>query len=145
MYKQAADLGVAVIQEQGFFIVDTRESGIATPLSPFCLYSYGNQIFLVGRHQGVHQFVSPDLHRVMSISSHCGMSRDETHMSTWFGSFLPSPAMTICHQASLQNGELLGSISQGGQDMVERRGRYWSMAGRSDEGHTFQLSCLKLC
>ena len=54
----SADSGDAVIQEQGFSIVDTHEPAIAMPVSPFCLhmidsYPHGNEISLVGRHQGV--------------------------------------------------------------------------------------------
>jgi hypothetical protein len=64
--QKVADSGDVVIQEQGFSIVDTHEPEIAMPLSslsPVCLYlmdsySYRNQIFHVGRHQGVRRFVS---------------------------------------------------------------------------------------
>jgi len=77
MYKKVADSGRVVIQRQGFSIVDTHEPAIAMPLSPTFLhmmesYSYKNEIYLEGRHQGVRRFVSPGLHHIKSVSSHCG-------------------------------------------------------------------------
>jgi hypothetical protein len=39
MYKKVADLDDAVIQEQGFSIVDTHGPAVAMPLlSPFCFH-----------------------------------------------------------------------------------------------------------
>ncbi len=42
-------------------------------------HPYKNQIFLVGRHQGVRRFVSPGLHYIKSVtgSGHCGTFHKE--------------------------------------------------------------------
>jgi hypothetical protein len=68
VYKGVADSGDAVIQEQGFSIIDTREPAIAMPVPvcfhPMDLHPHRNQIFLVGRHQEVRQFTSPGLHHI---------------------------------------------------------------------------------
>ena len=69
VYNKVGDSDDVVIERQGFSILDRHEPAIAMPLSPFCLYMrmidsplYKNQIFLVGRSQGVSRFVSPGLH-----------------------------------------------------------------------------------
>jgi hypothetical protein len=87
VYNKVAISGDVVIEKPRFSIVDTHEPVIAMPLSPFCLhimdsYPHKNQIFLVGRHQEVRRFVSPGLHHIKSVSSHCGMSRNERHTTT---------------------------------------------------------------
>ena len=106
-YKKVADSGDVVIYKRLFSIVDTHESAIAIVLSPlsvtgfhFDSSSYKNQIFLVGGHQGVRRFVSPGLHRIMSVSSHCGMSRNERFTS--FGSCPLSPGTILCHQQAFR-------------------------------------------
>jgi hypothetical protein len=101
MYKKVAGSGDVEIQKQGFSIFDTHEPAIAMPLYPFSIhlmdrYSHRNQIFLVGLHQEVRRFVSSGLHHITSVSS--GMSRNERHTSTCFGSFPPSLATIIVHQ-----------------------------------------------
>ena len=101
MYNKVADSGEVVTQEQGFSIVGTHERAIATPLSPVCLnaidsYPHRNQIFLVGRHQEIRQFVSSGLHQVKSVSSHCEMLHNGGHTSVWFGS--------VCFPGRLGNG-----------------------------------------
>jgi hypothetical protein len=65
-------------------------------------YSHRNEIFLVGRHQEVRRFVSSGLLHITSVSSHCGMSRNERHTSTVVGLFLPSPATILCHQQAFR-------------------------------------------
>ncbi len=40
-------------------------------------YVHKNQIYLVGRHQGVRRFVSPRLHHIKSVGYHCGTLRNE--------------------------------------------------------------------
>jgi hypothetical protein len=103
--SKAADSDDVVIEKLGFSIVDTHEPAIAIPLSLFLHMvdlEYKNEIFLVGRHQGVRRFVSPGLHHIKSVSSHCGMSRNERFTSTSFGSFLPSPATIFCHQQAFK-------------------------------------------
>jgi hypothetical protein len=107
MNRKVADSGDEVIQKQGSSIFDTHEPAIAMHLSPYGLYmmdakSYKNQIFLVGRHQGVYRFVSPGLHHITSASSHSGMLRNEIFTSILSGSFLPSPATILCHQQALR-------------------------------------------
>ena len=106
MYNKVADSSDVVIQERGFSIVDTHEPEFAMPLSPFCYmtdtYSYEIQIFPVGHHQEAHLFVPPGLHHITSVSSHCGVSRNERHTSILFGSFLPSPASILCHQRAFK-------------------------------------------
>jgi hypothetical protein len=103
VYNKVADSGDVVIEKQGFSIVDTHEPAIAMPLPPFCLYmvktsSYENRICLVGRHQEVRRFVSPGLHHITPVSSHCRMLRNERHTSILFCLFLPSPATILCHE-----------------------------------------------
>src|SRR6266436_8428104 len=76
VYKLVADSGDVLIQRRRFSIVDTHEPPVAMLLSSSCFrkrksYPYKNQIFLVGRHQGVRRFVSPGLHHIKSVSSHC--------------------------------------------------------------------------
>src|SRR6266436_4798802 len=71
VYKLVADSGNVEIQRQRVSIVDTHEPVTAMPLSPSCLHMIDphpckNQIFLVGRHQGVRRFVSPGLHHIKS-------------------------------------------------------------------------------
>jgi hypothetical protein len=107
-YNKVADSGDVVIQEQGFSIVDTHEPAIAIPRFPLRFVflhmdpsPHRNQIFLVGHRQEVRQFVSPGLHHIASVS-HCEMSHRERHTSTWFGSFLPSPATIISHQQTFR-------------------------------------------
>jgi hypothetical protein len=101
VYNKVADPGGVVIEEQGFSISDTLEPAIAMPLSPFCLhpmdfYLHRNQIFLVGRRQGVRQFELPDLHHIKSVSTHCGMLHNERH-TTVVGLCHRSPATILCH------------------------------------------------
>jgi hypothetical protein len=77
VYNKVADSVDAVIERLGFSIVDTHEPAIAIPLSLFFHMvdmNYKNEIFLVGRHQGVRRFVSPGLHmhHIKPVSSHCG-------------------------------------------------------------------------
>jgi hypothetical protein len=112
VYNKVADSGDVVIQKQDLSIFDTHEPATAVPPSPFgfkCIrwthhssYPHRNQIFLVGRHQEVRRFVSPGLHHIKSVSSHCGMSHNERHTSIVFGSFLPSPATILCHQQAFR-------------------------------------------
>jgi hypothetical protein len=78
--KKVADPDDVVIEKRGFSIVDTHEPAIAMPLLPFSLHPidsnpHRTQKFLVGRHQEVRRFVSPCLHHITLVSSHCGMSR----------------------------------------------------------------------
>jgi hypothetical protein len=96
MCNKVSDSADVVIPEQGFSIVDTREPANAIPLSSICYHillnaSQNDQISLEGRHQEVRRFVSPGLHHITSVDSHCGMSRNERHTlgENSFGSFLP--------------------------------------------------------
>jgi hypothetical protein len=102
VYKKVGDSGDAVIEKQGFSIVDKHEPAIATPLFlyPIDSYPHRNQIFLLGCHQEVRRFDSPGLHHITPVSSRYGMSRSERHTSTLFGSSLPSPVTIpiLCHQ-----------------------------------------------
>ena len=108
VYKKVADSDDVVIQKLGLSTVGIRVPAIAMLLSPwFWLhmwpYSYRNQIFQVGHHQGVRRFVSPGLHHIMPVScSHCGMSPNERHTMTSFGLFPPSLAVILCHQQTLR-------------------------------------------
>ena len=56
-YNKVADPGDMVGPVQGFSIFDTREPGIAMPLSAYDRI-YRNQIVLVGHHQEVRRFIS---------------------------------------------------------------------------------------
>ena len=105
-YNTVADSGDLVIQKQGFSIVDTHEPAIAIPPS-ICLHAidsrpHRNQMFLIGRRQGVRRFVSPGLHHITSVNSHSGMSRNERLASTSFVSFLLSSAAIVCHHQALR-------------------------------------------
>ena len=67
VYKPVADSSDVVIRRRGFSIVGTHEPAIAMPppssyLHTVLFYPQRNQIYLVGRHQGVRRFVSPGLH-----------------------------------------------------------------------------------
>jgi hypothetical protein len=52
------------------------------------------------------EFFSTDLLmgllHITSVSSHCGMSRNERHTSTVVGLFLSSPATILCHQQAFR-------------------------------------------
>ena len=130
VYNKVADSGDVVIQKQGFSIVGTREPAFAMPLSPVCPSfhtmvqvpeSYRNQILLVGRHQEVRRFVSPGLHHVKSVGSHCGMLHN-----------------------TYVDGDLLGQIPDGGS-MVKQR-RCWSMVRpQLDDGRAFEQGYLRPC
>ena len=107
VYNKVADSGDVVIEKRGFSIVDTHEPAIARPPLSFCLHTidshpHRNQIFLVGRHLEVRQFVSPGLHHIMSVSNRSGMSRNERHTLTSFGSFPPSLATILSHQQAFR-------------------------------------------
>jgi hypothetical protein len=108
VYNKVGDSGDVVIEKQGLSIVDTHGPAIAIyPSLSFHMvdfYSDRNQRFQGGRRQEVRRLVSPGLHHIMSVSSHCKMSGNERHTSTWFSSFLPSPAgaMILCHLRSFR-------------------------------------------
>ena len=66
MYNKVSDRGDVVIRKPGFSIVDTHEPVIAISLSRVYSHhtlacSHRNEIYPVGRRQGVGQFVSPGL------------------------------------------------------------------------------------
>jgi hypothetical protein len=136
VYNKVADSSDVVIEKLGFSIVDTHEPAIAIPLSLFfhlVYMEYKNEIFPVGRHQGVRRFVSPGLHHIKSVSSYCGMLPNDRFTLTSFDSFLPSPATIICHQQAFKLVIYW--------DQYPRAARKWwrgeggTMVRRSDEGH----------
>ena len=86
------------------------------------LHPHRNPIFVVGRHQEVRRFVSPGLHHITSVSSHCGMSRNGIFTSTWFNSFLPSPATILCHQQVFRTAAYWDRCPS-----AARKWRCWSM------------------
>ena len=142
VYKKVGDSGDAVISEQGFSIVDTREQAIAMPLLSICLHnmyasSYKNQKFPEGRHREVCRFVLPGLHRITSVSGHCGMSRNERHTSTVVRLFHLSLARILCHPRTFRTKIYWDQYLEGGQEMVERRRWYQSTGVRYSEGHAF--------
>jgi hypothetical protein len=99
VYNKVADSDDVVIEKLGFSIVDTHEPAIAMPLCVFfhiVYMEYKNEIFLVGRHQGVRRFVLPGLHHIKSVSSRCGMSRSNERFTS------TSPATIICHQQAFK-------------------------------------------
>jgi hypothetical protein len=144
--KKVADSGDEVIQEQGFSIFDTHEPAVAILLLSFCLHATGsphrNQIFLVGCHQEVRRFVSrqPGLvvHHIKSVS-HRGMSRNERHTLTFFGSFLLSRATTLCHQQAFRRADIPGRPGNGGK--AGSTGVWW---GDLMRGKPFKLRNLWL-
>jgi len=110
VYNKVADSGDVAIQKQGFSIVGTREPAFAMPLSPVCPSvhimvqvpeSYRNQIFLVGRHQEVRRFVSPGLHHVKSVGSHCGMLHN-TYVDGDLLGLIPDGGSTVKAKAVLE-------------------------------------------
>jgi hypothetical protein len=165
VYKKVAGSGGVVIEKQGFSIVDTHEPAIAMPLHAFLqeesdihISLYRNQIFPVGRHQGVRLFVSPGLHHITSVSSHCGMSRNERHTSIRFGLFLPSRATIVFHQQAFRMVIYWNRYPRAARRWWRCEGRagdggdaraVLEMVGRSDEGlaqwHALWLIYLRLC
>jgi hypothetical protein len=124
VYKKVADSDDVVIRKQGFSTVGIRVPGIAISLSHLCLYimdpySYRGQIFLAERHQGVRRFVSPGLRHITPVSSHCRMSRNERHTSSFSGLFPPSLATILCHQQSPERRsigiDIQGRLVNGGE------------------------------
>src|SRR6266481_4634606 len=109
VYKPVADSSDVVIRRRGFSIVGTHEPAIAMPPPSSCLhtvlfYPQRNQIYLVGRHQGVRRFVSPGLHHIKSVSSHCRTLIGKTYVDlVWF---VPSESGDgYSPSASLPNGD----------------------------------------
>ena len=117
--NEVADSGDVMIQKRGFSIFDTHELTVAIPLLSFCFQTTGsphrNQIFPVGRRQGVYRFDSPGLVHHTTTVSHRGMTRNERHTSTSFSSFLPSPATILCHQQTFRTAEIPGRLGNGGK------------------------------
>jgi hypothetical protein len=74
VYNKVSDSGDEVIEKLGFSIVDTHEPAVAIllPVFFYMVYlEYKNEIFLVGRHQGVRRVASPGLHHIKSVIAGC--------------------------------------------------------------------------
>ena len=106
---------------QDFSIVDTHEpanirwfmcvdawQSIAMLLSPPCLHMMIRILGRQSRHQGVRRFVSPCLHHIKSVSSRMGKTYDDLVRFVF-----PESDDVYLTSSSLQNGDPLGSISQG--------------------------------
>ena len=82
MCSTVANPGDVVIQEQGLSIFGTHEPAIAMP-SPLAFVHTTdscpdrNQIFRVGRHRKVRQFVPPGLHHIALVSRRRGRAKED--------------------------------------------------------------------
>jgi hypothetical protein len=112
-YRQAADSGDVVIQEQYIAIVDTREPMSATPFLFLHIHHNpcGNLIFLEGHHQGAYRLMSPGLHPIESVNGRCEMLH-----KTYIGWLIPRQSREVQDfppSAILPSGNLLGLETQG--------------------------------
>ena len=80
-------------------------------------------MFLIGRHRGVRRITWPASHQIsQQLLRDCIMKDIHTPTSVWFVSSEPGDG--YLPSESIQNGDLLESISQGEQEMVETRKEY---------------------
>jgi hypothetical protein len=140
VYDKVADSGDTAIEKQGSSIVDTHEPAIAMSPSTgcLCMNPYRNQIFQVGPHQRVRPVVSPGLHHITSVSSHCGMSRNErVRIRKTYVYFIQfGPAMTVCHQKAFRTATYWGRYPRAARNWWRGEGGTGVWWG-DDEGHAF--------
>jgi hypothetical protein len=106
---KVANSGDVVIGKQDFSIVDTHEPEFAISLPPchttdwYC-DAHRNQIFQVGRHQGVRRFVSPSHHvSQQSLIAGCHGVKDLPRLHSVRSFLVRRP---FFQSVSLENGNL---------------------------------------